>query len=83
MTTMTVEAKTCQIYPSAQMQLCVRIKVLVTPLKEGEDGTWLADDEPLRHLELNCCQRGLERLLQKIDDGTSPPKKRGAKSDGV
>ena len=81
MATMTVEQGKCEIYPDARDQLCVRLRVLVWPLIEGPEGIWIEDEKPLRALELNCSQRGLNRLLKKIDDGITPPKKREAASD--
>ena len=82
-TTMTVEQGKCQIYPSAQEQLCMRVRVIVVPLKpvSTPGGEWVADDTDLHTVDVRCSQRGLERLLKGIGNATKPPTKRGLKPD--
>ena len=83
MATMTVEQGKCEIYPSRQNQLCMRVRVFVVPLTPAPDseGDWIEDGSELRRIELRCSQDGLNRLLNGIDNATNPPKKRKAKPD--
>lgn len=81
MPTMSVEQGTCEIYPSKQLQFCMRIKVLVVPLTPDEEFNWKGAGETLRDVDITCSERGLNRLLGKIDDGTKPPPKRKTAAD--
>lgn len=82
-TMMTVERGECEIYPEQQEQLCVRVKVLVIQLKPGAtpDAEWIAEEKPLRKVDLRCgLKGGLDRLLRAIDNGTKPPTSRPRKA---
>lgn len=82
-TTMTVEQGKCTIYPEQQLQMCVRVKVLVMQLKPGAtpDAEWIAEEGRLRDVELRCGMKGgLDRLLRAIDNATKPPTPRPRKA---
>lgn len=72
---MTMRRGKCQIYPKGDTDFCVRVKVLVVPLKPEEEFTWIGG-ETLRDGEVTCALRGLKRLLDMIDSAMKPPAKR-------
>lgn len=83
MATIAVEEGQCQIFPTQQVQLCRRVRVTVAAMvpDANDPNVWITDpgDELLVDQELLCSQRGLTRLLKKIDQGVSVPPKQTKK----
>lgn len=92
MPTMEIEQGKCEIYPDKPTQMCMRLKVLVIPMRpkgdhpcpigaEADDG-WVADltkDEPLLDVTVRCGQAGVDRLRKGIDSAVAPPTPRPRK----
>ena len=78
-TKMAVSRGKCKIYPTEDLQFCMRIKVLVIPLAPGEEFEWLGGDT-LRNVEVVCAERGLNRMLGMFDNAIKPPTPRPRKA---
>ncbi len=81
---MYVEQAQCQIYPTKEQQMCVRLKIVVNQLEPDNEreGQWVAKDEPLCKEDVICGQQGLERVLALVGRATKPPTPRPRKAAG-
>lgn len=79
MATIQKEETRCDIYHVVPKEVCHRIRVTVQELVRNEAGKYVSNaGGDLRCIDRDYSARAEKRLLDKVAEGTSPPKTRKA-----